>query len=637
MGKNWFRSKSLRLQSHNFLINISRFELKLLLVGRRALKLRDLKRWTNLDETRGLLFFAQFVEELTFDYSLDSYKAPTTNAPYLVKELIDQIDQQKIYSSGFFNCDNVIDEMENRLRSNIVVNELLNIDINKYLSYDRRNLDDIREKVSVLRREIRPEVYAVKCMELLPEAIQTASKKKIKFLARELITTLINCGVDSNYIYRRCVDHFFGDEEVNDVKFVNPFLKSIFPHLHRFVVLFKIRTVIDNIDQRSFDLFDVKFSESVPDQFRVYAEIIKYSHIDLGERFVLVSDIRAMDPISATRDAAERIARLHDVFGIFHHKEAYYLSEEALLEQCCFEGVQKFSRIRNRMQFVNDHRPSKASKKFEDMLHTIQLPQGPDRQKFFQLVDFHGMSLSAGNVQNQLLNLWISLETIAPGHSNRTKIENVIDGILPFIGINYFRRLVERATFDVLRWNKWGARKILNELEVKGGDGTVDKLSALIILREHHDKLQNLFSKLDRFELLRFRLFELTEIFSSPARSLQVLKAHQQRVAWQIRRIYRTRNSIVHSGQTPQYTGMLVENAHDYFDQVFISVCKLGSGDNAFLTFKECFDFMRWQFEEYQKRLASKPDFDEDFLQHVFWKRKATPDRFAVLRQGTTS
>src|SRR5690606_9153820 len=42
--------------------------------------------------------------------------------------------------------------------------------------------------------------------------------------------------------------------------------------------------------------------------------------------------------------------------------------------------------------------------------------------------------------------------------------------------------------------------------------------------------------------------------------------SHKQKVEWQIRRIYRTRNLIVHSGKLPSYTNILIENLHNYFD-----------------------------------------------------------------------
>ena len=47
-----------------------------------------------------------------------------------------------------------------------------------------------------------------------------------------------------------------------------------------------------------------------------------------------------------------------------------------------------------------------------------------------------------------------------------------------------------------------------------------------------------------------------------------MMEAHQKKVEWQIRRIYRTRNLIVHSGRSPIFLHALIENAHDYLDQI---------------------------------------------------------------------
>ncbi len=596
-----------------------------------TLKLRNTDNWKNVEQTKHLLFFAQVIEELTFDYSLDSYKAPTTNAPYLIQEAMKQIEILQDAGLNQYTLNPILDEMEARLRGNPVVSSLINMPLDKYICYDRENYDDVFSRLSVLKRDINPNIYSVRCMELIFDSIKSGKRKDIVFLSRELVTTLVNLGVDSSHIYNMCAEYFYLGEAITEISQIKGFFRLIFPHHHKFKILFKIKSVAEILGKDEFESFNISIDDSVPEVFKLYSDITRFGKLEDGQKFVIVDKINAMDAVTAVSKAEDSISRLHDLFRIFHHKESYELSKEALVEQCCVDGIRKVSRTRNRMQFVNDHRPSKAGKKFEEMLRVLKLPHGPDRAKFFRLVDFHGMSVSAGILENQLLNIWISLETISPSNRRKTKIESVVDGISPFIGLNYFHRIFERLTFDLFRWNRWQTRATLSKLDLPKGLGPVERVAHLVVLEKNHHLLEEILPKMGNFELLRFRVNEIYNNFSDPKKASNYLDRHQKRVSWQIRRIYRTRNSIVHSGNTPEYTAMLVENAHDYFDQVFLTVCKLGSDDNAFLTLEECFNFAHWQFENYRKDLASIEEFTDENVPLLLWKRKAPPDRYSMI------
>ena len=49
------------------------------------------------------------------------------------------------------------------------------------------------------------------------------------------------------------------------------------------------------------------------------------------------------------------------------------------------------------------------------------------------------------------------------------------------------------------------------------------------------------------------------------------IQNHTQRVEWHIRRIYRARNLIVHTGKVPSSIERLVESSHSYFD-TFVNI-----------------------------------------------------------------
>ncbi|MBO6885959.1 MAG: hypothetical protein JJ869_20620, partial [Marivita sp.] len=151
----------------------------------------------------------------------------------------------------------------------------------------------------------------------------------------------------------------------------------------------------------------------------------------------------------------DKISRVHDLFGLFYHKGKYALGDDAVVFQACCEEEDSVVLVHiNRMHFVDDNKPNVAARKLDEMITRLILPSGPDREKFFRVIDFHGISSKSDTIENQIINLWTSLETLVPVRGSGTIVSGVCAGVLPFIGLNYLRRLFERLTFDIARWNR---------------------------------------------------------------------------------------------------------------------------------------------------------------------------------------
>jgi hypothetical protein len=482
---------------------------------------------------------------------------------------------------------------------------------------------------SVLKREINSNAYALRTIELLSKAIHQNQKSKIDFLARELVTTLINMGMSTKHIKKTVLSFFYyGDEITTDS--LKEFLKEIFPHLHHFSICQKITTAADVLDEENIMPFGLSFSTQLPEFCEGFNDNNDFSILNDNQLFVLAENVEEFDAYSALATVDERIATLHDLFGIYHHKNSYELSDSALVEQCCLPGIRSLQRSKNRMLNVNDFRPKKAAKKLDRLLEDTQIIGGPDAGKFFRLVDFHAMSVSSEIPENQLLNLWISLETLTPPNPKKSIIDNVVNGIIPFIGLNYFRRIFERLTYDLVRWNRRVISDLVKKVDHYRDNTLMQNIVKLIVDKKNEEVLEQLFTYLGDFELLRYRAFTLSQKFSSAQRAIEYLEEHEQRVMWQLRRIYRTRNKIVHSGETPEFTGSLIENAHDYFDQTFELCCTLGSGSNSLLTFSECFNFANWEFRKYKKSLNNILQQSE-LADLMIWEKKVSPEGLIIL------
>ncbi|WP_458792182.1 hypothetical protein [Yoonia sp. MH D7] len=141
------------------------------------------------------------------------------------------------------------------------------------------------------------------------------------------------------------------------------------------------------------------------------------------------------------------------------------------------------------------------------MIKKVNFPRGEDREKFFRAISFHGKSIQTESVENELINLWTSLETIVPRRKGQSVIKEVVDGVLPFLGLQYFNRIFWRLATDLNRWNRDIALELLDNVEAPAGADLSEKAFSLVANKENSDKLKKLFGDLGHFELLKYRTF----------------------------------------------------------------------------------------------------------------------------------
>lgn len=596
-------------------------------LGDQGLRFRNTENWKDTDTDRGLLFFAQRMDELTFPYTIDSYRASTMSPPQLAEECLREVDTARKLGKSAVSLSHILDEFEGRLRSNIVVRDLLSLRLEAYLNYNRNSLDDIETKVRVLSREISSRSYVLRCFSLVEALCADNNKKKIDFLAKETVTALCNFGISTSHINQVVINHFFRNEPIEGVNSLKPFFQEIFPHHHSFEVLFIIDSPMEALSPDLLEAFDLTLLDEVPSTIKGKRGTGGIRKLRGDETYLLVSEVRAPDKFSAVEEAKRQVQRVHDLFGIFHHKESLWLDPWAhTLQACCSHELAKVEVHINTMQFTIDNTPSEAATKLERLIESIHLPRGPDREKFHRVVAFHGSSGQSSSIETQIVNIWTSLETMTPSQPNSTVASSVAAGIVPFICLNYFQRLFRTLTFDFVRWDRRCLTKAINAAEVPEDSDLLEKVFCLIALPENEAALSGLFTDLKNFELLRYRAFSLNQVFKSPESTLKFLSGHQERVSWQVYRIYRARNAIIHTGSTPSNATSLFLNAHDYFDQVFELSCALCSGSSGYNNYQDAFQFASWLYKQYVSDMKKMEQFDFGSARQIIWRPPSAPD-----------
>lgn len=321
-------------------------------------------------------------------------------------------------------------------------------------------------------------------------------------------------------------------------------------------------------------------------------------------------DIQSFDAYSARTRAERRIDTLKDMFTLFFHRNELKWRPTTLISQCCTEVPALVGAPKSSMEKAFDMNPVHASKRLNWMLSNLALKFGGSFDKFNRIVDLHGICVTNEVPENQLLNLWISIETLVPSHSGKNKVANIIGSIDPFLKLTYLRRLIDRALADLLFWNPGVTRRFLRQVPDTKSKKAAIRLLHLLALGSNQALRSDLYTQLKDFHLLRFRLFTLSESLGSPDSVKELLDTHSKKVSWQLRRMYRTRNLLVHAGRTPSYLATLIENGHDYLDLVLNEIMERSCGEYQVETLEQTFELQKLLLERFDNALSALRSFD---------------------------
>lgn len=574
------------------------------------MKFRGLYKWRDPSAAEGLVFFAQLLEELLFDYSLDTYKPSAMNSSTLcleAKSLIEDIDEGLIDKN---NLTHVLKELTSNIRSDVVVKSLITISVQSIVAkFENKDtsLQELSILLDIIYSQISLNIYKQKTEILLLSAVSDSrGKNNIRALARTYITTLINTGYSTRFLYPAARLYFYRNKvEIAGPESISGFFDIVNGVEQNYIAVFRVNSLFNEIED-SCMVFNVEVTKNLTGDVRDCA-FKKSFDLNGFDSYLIVKDINAKD-VFAARDLAERkIDQISTLSGLFHHKETAAWQSHALLINTQSEKSRIVSASQNPMLMCSDSKRKNAAIKLNSFIMNFSLEKD-SFSRFNRSAELHSLALRSDSPENQLLNLWVALETIVPSKLGQAKVNNIIDSVLPLLSLHYIQALTEKLTHDFRIWNR---ARLIQAIEGVGGETERHKLVKVLVLDENKAVKDKLFADLKDFHLLRNRAHYLSVVLSSSDKVLSMLETHWQRVDWQIRRIYRTRNLVVHAGHTPGYIDVLIKNVHDYLDVVLNGIGQLASDGQKTNTIEQAFKYSEMRYFDYMRELKEAGEIEK--------------------------
>lgn len=579
---------------------------------------KRITNWKINEETKGLLFFAQRLDEALFDFTAEKYKSSVLYSANSCFEVLETINQIKNDIWPIKTLETVYDEFK-YIYKNDDTAKLLVGDIDSYYltNIDEKNIDNLKANLELLYFKIRPINYLAKVKEQLIEEI-TGTKRNIEIekLALRFISVLTHIGYSQEFIYYETNQFFFRSTKIENTDVIKDYFGIFNLEVYKFDVYLKANQLFDKIKDACS-----RFKTEIVTEILLSAPNISRLKIETNEYLIKVSDITSYDPHKAKANAHKTLSKISDLFTFFHHKQRLVWGEDAIVYNVKKQNEIFLKGKTSPMHKGFDFYPKVAAERLEMMLRRFEL----QKESFFRFnrgIDFHGTAIDNKYPENQLLQNWIALETLIVENKNDSKINQMISALVPILNFEYIKRIFVELATDIERLNNRKVLNIINEVEV--GTQLYEKLAALTTIKEYLPLAQKLFSECADFPLLNYRIFWLNRNLSSSERINKFIKRHTQRVEWHIRRIYRSRNLIVHTGQVPNSIERLVESSHSYLDEMINLIMNLSINGKQIRTIDHGIREIKIRNKMHLDKLAGKEDVEctVENYKKILWGEK---------------
>lgn len=544
------------------------------------MKAYSFENWIIDTKTTPFLFFIQSVEEMLFPYGHDSYKVPTLNFHFLCIEILQTIDKIEADVVDKGNMRPLFEELSAMLINDKVAEKLYGTDFNR-LFFNKNDKGEYSRDCSNLNKDPGSEIslkviqktlqFLVNDMTIDDKYLQTLKNeieiilKKSTFeiddaqrlsgLSRLLLTELINRGYSQEYIYSKIKERYYSEEE-------------------------KIEDISNEIEYfwNMFSFEEHKYNVTLPVKKAEVKKLLSHFHgvevinnVDklFGNscRWLAKMKMEALDPQSARDRVCQLISLFVSLKQYNSHVSKSFYTKQAVVVDLDNEKEYVLSKPVAVLSRGGTKSEEQTYKRIGEMLQSFPVIG----EKMINAINLHSSAMESINISNQLLNLWTIVEVLVEvdkrySYSKITQISNTITTVQ---NASYVKSLIEQLLFDL----KHCCFDIESHLEkITKGNNDIEKMAALLVLQEFGQNKIDLINDLPKYPLLQYRIEHYAKQFSNRQELKKMLVNHRKRLEWQIMRIYRNRNMIVHDGSHFPYIDLVVQNLHFYVDNLIDTI-----------------------------------------------------------------
>ena len=546
-----------------------------------------------LGERCGRLFVQRWME-LLHPLTMDTYSAKLLNSHLALQEMQKVIIEILQSQVKYFNLIEVWDETREIVINDPVIENksplLFNLSKKRLTQGPKDNPADLNKALRIIKSilKILEPNYLNWTLQLIEETFCTQNDVLCQKLASILATEVLQYrDVHSLYdlAYLFDSEHSPSFEEAM-TKFNNVITKGE----ESFNIYLGV-TGSSTVLERFCEQFKIEFSSK--DQLVTLGLPPERTSINSFVSF----GVQAYDYRSAFKVALFRFRKYIDLYEFYHQKNIPNLERKFISMQPTHpEKGWKITPI------VDDS-TNVTSDLEQQLLQTISLFEnvGLSKDSYIRLrglIQYINLSKKAYSQEVSFLNSWVALESFTKMEGDT--IKNIKEFIPPIICIRYPYKLLKNFIED-------SKRNGIREFR------SIDPWELLSILKNDTTRYNYLLNECNTNELIGFRFKELKNIFNNGKNLFTAIDCHKKNLEWHLQRLYRIRNAIVHSADSPFGLDRCLRHLNEYVWTVFSEVAmRLSSNPNSAI--EDILVQLKDTFDITIDELRGSDNYDESIL-----------------------
>lgn len=325
--------------------------------------------------------------------------------------------------------------------------------------------------------------------------------------------------------------------------------------------------------------------------------------------------VKARSSRLAAEGALSNLQAMLSMLSLYANQSLYRIADQVLVEDAGTYVVEDVSPAKHYGLFARKDHIRTAR---ERMRHAGWPVDGRIRN----VLGAHALGISASDPRAALSHFWTSLEAIAGSLGSGGIGERVAGTIAPIVTSRRVHKIVTYLALSIYETRKIIGTKLDKGLMPASTDGYVSRADVLCCVSGPEDNVGvlDLFKVVSANPLLCFHLYSFWLEMHDPKLVARAMRRSEQRVKWQILRIYRARNVFVHKGGGDELAWRLLENAQSYISFV-LGRLMFDLGSNTGWSVDTALEFERQHFErlcDCAQRLGADAGLKgSDFLRHL--------------------
>lgn len=524
--------------------------------------------WPNSVAAEGTLFVAQLLREQLSTASYESFRALSLDTMGRLREAHQVVKQVKADIIPRAALTPILDELSWSFRTDVAVKKICARQISVVsdrIENSNTPLRDVESYLNYMRSSLAPEYKSSLETEISSLVSDSNQRSTLRGVVSLYCSHILNMGYSRQYI-SDCVEKTFFERDVKRVR--KETLTAFFANFSGKARSYVAYMAVSGPFYRH--LKGLGF-EAIATPLLLPAHVQKAYAAQADNKFTryLEQKLDSLDEYGAVKSVGVLIRRI---------RAMAYMAEQGtdfLSDSLAYVSLSRssYGRFIEPKKLTHDRRrPVRTSggaalrnvKSYTQRI--IRQFNTESRARLLRSIDTAAVSHSYADIENILLSYWSSFEVLLEQPSaGGTRILRYLEEIVPVLCSRYVRRVFVAVYDELLISYRHEFTKLINVVIARDNCDQHTAFIRILLLDANGELRGKLFDIVKSNPLARHRLWQIVEKFKTPADLRKSVNEHERRIRWQIGRIYRTRNSIIHAGATPPYIESLVLNVIEYY------------------------------------------------------------------------